>query len=138
MTAKAVSSLYLNVRDTASRLEVSEGTVRNWADAGILVDRKIPGGRGRRFLASEIDKLAKDRLLPAQSRASGLIPYSQVLDVLDGLGVLCRERRRQRNISMRDAALAARIPHTTLARIEKGGDVKVATATRLIRWLQSE
>lgn len=37
----------LNVRQTARQLGVHENTVRNWANAGILVGQKLPTGYWR-------------------------------------------------------------------------------------------
>lgn len=52
---------YINVRETARRLQVHENTVRNWAREGKLRPANIPGSRGLRFDAKDVDRLTKRR-----------------------------------------------------------------------------
>lgn len=46
MTSKPVEEVWLTVKDVARRFQVTERTVRNWLDAGLLVGSKL-GGRVR-------------------------------------------------------------------------------------------
>ncbi|GAA2546412.1 helix-turn-helix domain-containing protein [Pseudonocardia hydrocarbonoxydans] len=48
----------LTVTTTARVLDVSEATVRRWADAGHLPCQRTPGGT-RRFLADDVDSLLR-------------------------------------------------------------------------------
>jgi excisionase family DNA binding protein len=50
----------LNVRETARRLGVSEATVRNWANRGVLHAGRLPGSGFRRFDASQIERMRKE------------------------------------------------------------------------------
>lgn len=51
----------LTVRETARLLGVHENTVRNWARTGALPEARIPGSRFHRFLASDVERLRKQR-----------------------------------------------------------------------------
>ena len=50
----AQRSLELSISRVATRLGVSVGTVRRWADAGHVASYRTPGGQ-RRFSAAEIE-----------------------------------------------------------------------------------
>ena len=50
----AQRSLELSISQVATRLGVSVGTVRRWADAGHVASYRTPGGQ-RRFSAAEIE-----------------------------------------------------------------------------------
>lgn len=52
----------LNVRETARRLGVSEATVRNWANRGILRAGRLPGSGFRRFDVDQIERMRKQML----------------------------------------------------------------------------
>lgn len=54
----------LTVREAARRLGVHENTVRNYANRGILIPRRLPSG-WRRFLAADVEQL---RLIIADER----------------------------------------------------------------------
>jgi excisionase family DNA binding protein len=47
----------LNVRQTAKSLGISESTVRNWADKGILHATRLPGSGFRRFERKDVERL---------------------------------------------------------------------------------
>jgi Helix-turn-helix domain len=48
----------IGVREASRRLKVHENTVRNWADAGLLlVARRLPGSRYRRFDVRDVEEL---------------------------------------------------------------------------------
>jgi excisionase family DNA binding protein len=49
----------LNVRQTAKLLGISESTVRNWADKGILRATRLPGSGYRRFDRKDVERLQK-------------------------------------------------------------------------------
>jgi excisionase family DNA binding protein len=51
---------HLNVREVARRLGVHENTVRNWADRGILRPIRLPGSGYRRFIAEDVDRIARE------------------------------------------------------------------------------
>lgn len=51
---------HLNVREVARRLGVHENTVRNWANRGVLQPIRLPGSGYRRFLAEDIDRIARE------------------------------------------------------------------------------
>ena len=52
----------LNVRETARRLGVSEATVRNWANRGLLRAGRLPGSGFRRFDADQIERMRQEML----------------------------------------------------------------------------
>ncbi len=52
---------YLTVREAARRLGVHENTVRNWSERGVLAPVRLQTTKARRFLADEVDRLARDR-----------------------------------------------------------------------------
>lgn len=52
---------FLNVRETARRLDVHENTVRNWARSGALPDARVPGSRFHRFRSEDVDRLLSQR-----------------------------------------------------------------------------
>jgi excisionase family DNA binding protein len=52
----------LNVRETASRLEVHENTVRNWEERGLIRAVRLPGSGYRRFDLAEVERLRADML----------------------------------------------------------------------------
>jgi excisionase family DNA binding protein len=52
----------LNVRETARQLGVSEATIRNWANRGVLRASRLPGSGFRRFDPSQIERLRQQML----------------------------------------------------------------------------
>jgi excisionase family DNA binding protein len=50
----------LNVRETARRLGVSEATVRNWANRGLLRAGRLPGSGFRRFDAGQVERMRQE------------------------------------------------------------------------------
>lgn len=52
---------FLNVRETARRLDVHENTVRNWARSGVLPDARVPGSRFHRFRTEDVERLLSQR-----------------------------------------------------------------------------
>jgi excisionase family DNA binding protein len=59
--ATAVHPL-VNVRETARLLGVSEATVRNWANRGLLRAGRLPGSGYRRFDPDQIQRMRKEML----------------------------------------------------------------------------
>jgi excisionase family DNA binding protein len=57
-------SRLLNVRETAKLLGVSEATVRNWTNAGILRAQRLPRSGFRRFEQRQVEDL-RDEILGA-------------------------------------------------------------------------
>ncbi|MDK8172188.1 helix-turn-helix domain-containing protein [Curtobacterium citreum] len=56
-----ISDEFLNVRETAKRLDVHENTVRNWVKAGQLPDARLPGSRFHRFRLADVERLIAAR-----------------------------------------------------------------------------
>jgi hypothetical protein len=52
---------FLNVQQTAERLQVHPNTVRNWVREGILASARIPGSRFHRFDAGDVERLRQQR-----------------------------------------------------------------------------
>lgn len=57
MTDSARRPSLLTTRQVASRLDVSEATVKRWSDSGALACERTPGGH-RKFRADEVERLA--------------------------------------------------------------------------------
>jgi predicted site-specific integrase-resolvase len=49
----------MNVRDTARYLQVSEATVRNWANRGVLHPLRLPSSGFRRFERRQVEQIRK-------------------------------------------------------------------------------
>lgn len=47
----------LNVRDTAQRLGVSENTIRNWAERGVLPPSRVLPSGFRRFSSADVERM---------------------------------------------------------------------------------
>lgn len=63
-------------------------------------------------------------------------PYSDLLDILDGLPLLVRETRRRRQLSMRKVADETGVTAPTIQRCEAGQqEVSLTNAKRLLQWL---
>ena len=60
MAMAALSPSLLNVRETARRLGVSEATVRNWANRGVLRAGRLPGSGFRRFDPDQVERMRKE------------------------------------------------------------------------------
>lgn len=58
MTHSARLPSLLTTRQVASRLDVSEATVKRWSDSGALACERTPGGH-RKFRADEVERLAR-------------------------------------------------------------------------------
>lgn len=58
---------FLNVTETARRLGVHPNTVRNWVKQGVLKSQRVTGSRFNRFLAADVERLAKTRGQAASS-----------------------------------------------------------------------
>lgn len=52
---------FLNVRETARRLDVHENTVRAWAKDGVLRSARVAGSRFHRFDARDVERLQQQR-----------------------------------------------------------------------------
>jgi excisionase family DNA binding protein len=82
-TIGSMAAQRMNVRQTARSLGVSESTVRNWADKGILHATRLPGSRFRRFDAKEIEKvLARTESLDQNWIRRRIEEYRPTLDYL--------------------------------------------------------
>lgn len=60
---------------------------------------------------------------------------TDVIAVLEGLGVAVRTVRLMRGLSLRAAADEAGVSFSTLTRIEQGEDHRVTSAIPLLRWI---
>jgi putative resolvase len=58
MTEEAPPSRLLSIGPAAERLGVSVGTLRSWADKGLVKTVRLPSGY-RRFLESEIEEMRR-------------------------------------------------------------------------------
>ena len=52
----------INVRQTAQLLSVSEATVRNWANRGVLRAGRLPGSGFRRFDRDQIERMHQEMM----------------------------------------------------------------------------
>ena len=52
----------LNVRETARLLGVSEATVRNWSNRGVLRAGRLPGSGFRRFDREQVERMRHEML----------------------------------------------------------------------------
>jgi excisionase family DNA binding protein len=77
---------HLNVRQTAGLLSVSEATVRNWANRGVLHPVRLPGSGYRRFDRTEVEALRFGMAQQAQLSTAWLrrriTQYRPTLDYL--------------------------------------------------------
>jgi ribosome-binding protein aMBF1 (putative translation factor) len=62
-------------------------------------------------------------------------PYTEIADLLDGLGRIVYEARRGRGLSQRAAAAEVGLSPSTLSRMENGEDCSLKHAITVIRWL---
>lgn len=75
---------------------------------------------------------------PAESHdAVALTSYAELADMLTNLGLIVREARRARRISLRSAAAEIDgVDFSTLSRVESGQQgTRVSAAIALLRWL---
>jgi DNA-binding transcriptional MerR regulator len=63
----------LNVRETARRLGVSEATVRNWSNRGVLRPSRLPGSGFRRFDARQIERVQHQMFTQLAPTDEGLV-----------------------------------------------------------------
>lgn len=64
-----------------------------------------------------------------------LSSYAELLDLLDHLPVLVREKRRREGLSIRRAAEQNDVSFSTLDRVEKGAECSLAVAKSLLAWV---
>jgi excisionase family DNA binding protein len=60
---------YVKVAEAAEILGVSQGTLRNWAEAGKIPFFKNPANRYRLFLRSDLDKFLRKVATPSKPKA---------------------------------------------------------------------
>ena len=60
---------------------------------------------------------------------------TDVLTVLDGLGIAVKAVRVARGMSLREVARQSGESFSTIHRVESGSDFNVSTARSLLRWL---
>jgi hypothetical protein len=71
-----------------------------------------------------------------RGRGRELAPYAELLEVLDALPLLVRERRRQLKLTLREAGEAAGVGFNTLYRVESRiGECSLSSAVAILRWL---
>jgi transcriptional regulator with XRE-family HTH domain len=72
--------------------------------------------------------------------ASSSVPggYDDLLSVLGELPVICRETRRRKRLSMREAGEQAGISPSTFCRVEaRTGDPSLSAIVAILRWAAS-
>lgn len=52
----------INVRETARLLGVSEATVRNWSNRGVLRAGRLPGSGFRRFDRDQVERMRQEMM----------------------------------------------------------------------------
>lgn len=52
----------INVRETARILGVSEATVRNWSNRGVLRAGRLPGSGFRRFDRDQVERMRQEMM----------------------------------------------------------------------------
>ena len=72
------------------------------------------------------------------SEGSGLSTYAEMMEVLDALPLLIREKRRRDGISMREAARQMGINPAVIHRIENGEGIHLSNARSVLHWLNGE
>jgi len=63
--------------------------------------------------------------------------YGELAEVLGQLGLLVREARRTRRLSLREAGAQIGLAASTVMRLEDGQGVDVGTARAVLRWLDA-
>jgi len=66
-----------------------------------------------------------------------LSTYGQMVEVIENLGFLVREKRRERRQSIRAAAAEAGLAPSTIHRLENGTGVSQDGLAALLRWLDT-
>ncbi len=66
---------------------------------------------------------------------TALVPYLELAETLDQLGVLLRSTRRTRRLSLRAAGDEMGLSWATVARIENGEGYAAASAVAVLKWL---
>lgn len=66
-----------------------------------------------------------------------LTTYGELADVIDNLGLIVRERRRQRRLSQRTAAAEIGLSFSTISRLENGDEVEGRSLAAVLRWLDA-
>jgi len=89
MRAKAVIKNYLTPNQAAELLMITPATVRQWAEKGVLNAFTTPGGH-RRFLASEVERFARERGLTLNVGNSGALRVLIVDDDIPLVGYLIK------------------------------------------------
>jgi ribosome-binding protein aMBF1 (putative translation factor) len=69
------------------------------------------------------------------SSGEQLTTYSELAAVISNLGMLTREARRARGLSLRAAAQQIGCSMSTVLRFEQGEDVNLSNAVAILRWL---
>ena len=62
---------------------------------------------------------------------------TRLTTLLEALPYHMAEKRHDKRLSLRQAATAIGISHAAVDAIERGGDLKVSIAIKIIRWLYS-
>lgn len=70
--------------------------------------------------------------------AERLTSYSELADVLAALPLICREMRRARGLSMREAAKQVGVSFSTIHRIESGEDCVASNLIAVMRWVDGK
>jgi hypothetical protein len=64
--------------------------------------------------------------------------YSEVAEVLDQLPMLCREKRRREELSLREAAAQMGVAFSVVHRFENGTGVHMDSAKAVLHWLDGK
>lgn len=68
------------------------------------------------------------------SNVAPLMGYTEVLQVLADLPVICRETRRRKGLALRPAAAEIGCSFSTLCRIESGEDAVLSNVVDVLQW----
>jgi ribosome-binding protein aMBF1 (putative translation factor) len=69
------------------------------------------------------------------SSGEQLTTYTELAAVISNLGMLTREARRARGLSLRAAAQQIGCSNSTILRFENGEDVNLSNAVAILHWL---
>jgi transcriptional regulator with XRE-family HTH domain len=64
-----------------------------------------------------------------------LTTYGELAQVIDSLGLIVRERRRQSRLSVRGAAAEIGVSFSKVSRLENGSDLDGKSLAAILRWL---
>lgn len=67
--------------------------------------------------------------------ADPLMSYAQMMEVLDNLPMLVREKRRRLGLSLRAAAKDIGMSATAVTRLERGDDCSLSTIKAMLAWV---